>query len=207
MDSHVRAACNVFSANVNKRGLAQRRANRTVLTWGRRDDGSLFVDSDLSFVLFRLPIVRPVFWWGIGRRGGIVNLSEASGKTNFEDGRQSGVSGHANRNKMAYFIVATACSAPLTRPTPPKWLPPFVRPSKEYSISLYHAHTVFADNKSTRRTRPSYALCFQPASYQLHRGSLHSRSVSQSSSLLPRSRCACVLQTQLCDALTPTPCL
>lgn len=76
-DSRGHAACNVFSANVKKKsGAAEAKtANKTVLTWGRSDDASLFVDSDLFFVLFRLPIACPV-WWGIW---GSDSESEANG--------------------------------------------------------------------------------------------------------------------------------
>ena len=92
-----------------------------MLTWGRSTDASLFVDSDLSFVLFRLPIVLRLpglvgdLWIGLG---GIVNLSEASReKINSEDGRQSGVSqALPKRNKNGANQLATTCPLPQLDP-------------------------------------------------------------------------------------------
>ena len=91
-----------------------------MLTWGRSTDASLFVDSDLSFVLFRLPIVCdcPV-WWGICGSDSEVLLTcrRRAGKINSEDGRQSGVSqALPKRNKNGANQLATTCPLPQLDP-------------------------------------------------------------------------------------------
>ena len=63
-----------------------------MLTWGRRDDPSGFVDSDLPFVLFRLPIAVGPVWWDIGNR----RIVKPVGGERKNKVRQ-GASGHAKK--------------------------------------------------------------------------------------------------------------
>jgi hypothetical protein len=113
-----------------------------VLTWGRRDDSPPFVDSDLSFVLFRLPIAGPV-WWGGDRR--FVNRSEGAREI------KTGVSGHAKRNKNWHFQVAHHLLRSLNSTHSLKMVSALRASLKRVQCSLYHPRAIFADNNRLDR--------------------------------------------------------
>jgi len=99
-----------------------------MLTWGRTDDASLFVDSDLSFalVLFRLAIS----WWSalVGCLG--ILLQSARRFVN-----QSGESGkRAEINKFVKGRSALPNLVPSSTSTPQKWFLPFAPPSKRFRL-------------------------------------------------------------------------